>query len=58
MMRYFILIYFNKPLRVSSRLAAHDQEDQLSINSNCYGHALCWLYQLLFIQFIQLTMRS
>ena len=29
-MRYFLLIYFNnKPLRVSSRLAAHHQEDQL-----------------------------
>jgi len=37
---YFLLIYFNsKPLNVSSRLAAHHQEDQLCINSNW----LCWL---------------
>jgi len=34
-MHYFILIYLNsKPLRVSSRLAAHHQEDQLC--TNCY----------------------
>jgi len=50
-MNYFLLIYFNnKPLDVSSRLAAHHQEDQLCINSNWYSRALCWLYQLLFIQ--------
>jgi hypothetical protein len=37
-MHYFLLIYFNsKPLHVSSRLAAHHQEHQLSINSNCYS---------------------
>jgi len=43
-MRYFLLIYFNdKPVHVSSRLAAHHQEDQLYINSNWYSHALCWL---------------
>jgi hypothetical protein len=61
-MHYFLLIYFNsKPLHVSSRLAAHHQEDQLCINSNWYSHALCWLaagcasqhnawlYQLLYI---------
>jgi len=43
-MHYFLLIYFNgKPLLVSSRLAAHHQEDQLCINSNCYSHALRWL---------------
>jgi len=43
-MQYFILIYLNnKPLHVSSRLAAHHQEDQLCINSNWYSHALCWL---------------
>jgi len=42
-MLYFLLIYFNnKPLHVSSRLAAH-QEDQLCINSSWYSHALCWL---------------
>ena len=51
----------NKPLHVSRRLAAHNQEDQLCINSNWYIHAICWLaaatasqhiawiYQLLFI---------
>ena len=38
----FLLIYFNsKPLHVSSRLAAHHQEDQLCLNSNWYSHALC-----------------
>jgi hypothetical protein len=43
-MHYFLLIYFNnKPLHVSSRLAAHHQEDQLCINSNWYNHGLCWL---------------
>jgi len=43
-MHYFLLIYFNnKPIHVSSRLAAHHQEDQLCINSNWYSHALCWL---------------
>jgi hypothetical protein len=46
-MHYFILIYFNnKPLLVSSRLAAHHQENQLCINSNWYSHAFmltgCW----------------
>jgi hypothetical protein len=48
-MHYFLLIYFNsKPLHVSSRLAAHHQEDQLCINSNWYNvcHAFmligCW----------------
>jgi len=40
-MHYFLLIYFNnKPLHVSSRLAAHHQEDQLCIDSNWYSHAL------------------
>jgi len=43
-MQYFLLIYFNsKPLHVSSRLAAHHQEDQLCINSSWCSHALCWL---------------
>jgi len=43
-MLYFLLIYFNnKTQRVSSRLAAHHQEDQLCINSNWYSHASCWL---------------
>jgi len=38
-MQYFLLIYFNsKPLHVSSRLAAHHQEDELCINSNWYSH--------------------
>jgi len=38
------LMYFNsKPPHVSSRLAAHHQEDQLCINSSWYNHALCWL---------------
>jgi len=37
-MHYFLLIYFNnKPLHVSSRLAAHHQEDQLCINSSWYS---------------------
>ena len=40
----------SKPLNVSSRLAAHHQEDRLCINSNWYSHALCWLHQLLLIQ--------
>jgi len=36
-MHYFLLIYFNsKPLCVSSRLAAHHQEDRLCINRNCW----------------------
>jgi len=49
-MHYFLLIYFNnKPLHVSSRLAAHHQEDQLCIKSNWYSHALFGLYQFLFI---------
>jgi len=40
----FLLNYFkSKPLHVSRRLAAHHQEDQLCINSNWNGHALCWL---------------
>jgi len=39
---YLLLIYFNsKPLHVSSRLAAHHQEDRLCVNSNWYSHALC-----------------
>ena len=43
-MRHFLLIHFNKkPQHVSSRLAAHHQEDQLRINSNWYSHALYWL---------------
>ena len=43
-MHYLLLIYFNSmPLHISGRLAAHHQEDQLSINSNWYSHALCWL---------------
>jgi hypothetical protein len=41
-MHYFPLIYFNdKPLHVSGRLAAHHQEDRLSINNNWYSNALC-----------------
>ena len=41
-MHYFLLIYFNnKPLNVSSRFAAHHQEDQLFINSNWCCYALC-----------------
>jgi hypothetical protein len=33
-MNYFILIYFNgKSVQVSSRLAAHHQEDQLCIQT-------------------------
>jgi len=43
-MHYFLLIYFNnKPLLVSSRLAAHHQEDRLCINCSWYSHALYWL---------------
>jgi len=43
-MHYFLLIYFNnKPLHVSSRLAAHHQEVRLCINSNWYSHASCVL---------------
>ena len=43
-MNYFLLTYFNsKLLHVLSRLAAHHQEDEISINSNFYSHALCWL---------------
>ena len=46
-MHYFLLIYLNaKALHVSSRLAAHNQEDQLCINSSWYSHAFmvtgCW----------------
>ena len=39
-MHYFLSIYCNnKPLHVSSRLAADHQEDQLCINSNwCSQH--------------------
>jgi len=38
-MHYFVLTYFNnKPLRVSSKLTAHNQEDQLCINSYWYSH--------------------
>jgi hypothetical protein len=40
----FLLIYFNnKPLNVSSRLAAHHQEDLLCIFSSWYYHELCCL---------------
>ena len=44
-MHYFLLIYFNnKPLHVSSRLAAHHEEDQLCINSSCIVmHYVDWL---------------
>jgi hypothetical protein len=43
-MRYFLLVYFNnKPLHVSSRLAAHHEEDQLCISNNWYSRALSWL---------------
>jgi len=55
-----LLIYFNnKPLHVSSELAAHPQEDQLCISSNWYRLApgrpaasqhYAWLYQLVLIQ--------
>ena len=49
-MRYFLFIYFNNnPLYVSSRLAAHHQDDQLFKNSNCYSQHNAWLGQLLFI---------
>jgi hypothetical protein len=41
-MNYFLLIYVNnKPLHVSSSLAAHHQEDQLCTNSNWHIRALC-----------------
>ena len=50
-MHNFLLIYFNnKPPHVSSRLAAHHEEDQLCTHSNWYSHHNTWLYQLLFIQ--------
>jgi len=43
-MHYLLLIYFNnKPLHVSSRFAAHHQEDRRCINSNWYSHAFGWL---------------
>ena len=55
----FSINYFNnKPLHVSSRLAAHHQEDRLCINSNLYTHAFqkpvnitheytnCYLYRV------------
>ena len=53
-MHYFLLIYFiNKPLHVSSRLAAHRQEDELCIKSNCqqpvnitHDYTNCCLYRL------------
>jgi len=49
-MNYFLLIYFNnKLLHISSRLAAHHQEDQLCIDSSWCSHALCWLIHLLSI---------
>jgi len=43
-MHYFLLIYFNnKPVRVSSRLAAHHQEDQLCIwDMTCVMLTSCW----------------
>jgi len=41
-LHYFLLIYYNnKLLHVSSRLAAHHQEDQLCINSKWY---MLWDY--------------
>jgi hypothetical protein len=50
-MHNFLLIYFNsQPPHVSSRLAAHHQEDHLCKNSNWYNHALRCLYKLLFLQ--------
>jgi len=48
---FSINFFFNrKLLHVSIRVPAHHQKDQLCVNSNWYSHALCWLYQLLFIQ--------
>jgi len=42
-MHYFQLIYFNnKPPHVSSRLAAHHEEDRLCINSSWFSHTLCF----------------
>jgi hypothetical protein len=58
-MHYFLSIYFNnKPLNVSSRLAAHHQEDQL-----CYvdwllqaaRHHKARLYQLLFMILLMMS---
>jgi hypothetical protein len=48
MIHCFLLIYFNnKPLHVSSRLAALRQEDQLCINSSWYSvmQYVDWLLQ-------------
>jgi len=43
-MHYLLFIYFNnKPLHISSKLPAQQEEDQLCINSSWYSHALCWL---------------
>jgi len=43
-MHYSELIYFiNKPLHVSSRLAAHHQGDQICINKSWYSNGLCRL---------------
>jgi len=40
MMHYLVLIYFNnKPLHVSSRIAAHHQKDRICIKSHWYSHA-------------------
>jgi len=39
----FSIDFNNKPLHVSSRLAAHHRQDQLCINSSWYSQALCWL---------------
>ena len=46
-MHYFLLIYFNsKPLHVSSRLAAHHQENQLCVSNSWYMSCVmltgCW----------------
>jgi hypothetical protein len=50
-MNCLLLIYFNnKTLHVSSRLAAHHQEDRLCINSNWYSHAAASHHSLSFMK--------
>ena len=43
-MHFFSINFLHsQPLHVSSRRAAHHQEERLCINSIWYSHALCWL---------------
>jgi len=59
-MHYLLLTYFNNnPLHVSSKLAAHLQEDQLCINNNWYSqHNAQLIAIVVYTEFILLMISS